>query len=66
MLKFPLINEYTFRFKELACQANYMARNPKTWQMFLRGLPRNILKDVVKAGAPSTYQDLKQQTANAV
>jgi retrotransposon gag protein len=60
MLKFPFIDKYMSKFKELACQANYMARNPETWQMFLKGLPRNILKDVIKARAPPTYQDLKQ------
>jgi retrotransposon gag protein len=60
MLKYPFIDEYTSKFKELACQVNYMAGNPETWQMFLKGLPCNILKDIIKAGAPPTYQDLKQ------
>jgi retrotransposon gag protein len=59
MLKFSLVNEYISKFEELAHQVNYMARNPKTQQMFLKGLPRNILEDVIKAGAPPTYQDLK-------
>jgi hypothetical protein len=54
------------KFEELAQQANYMARNPKTRQIFLRGLPRNILEDVIKAGAPPTYQDLKQRTIDVV
>jgi retrotransposon gag protein len=65
-LKFPFIDEYTSKFEELARQANYMARNPEMWQMFLKGLPCNILEDVIKAGAPPTYQDLKQQTADMV
>jgi hypothetical protein len=43
-----------------------MAGNPETRQMFLKGLPRNILEDVIKAGAPPTYQDLKQCTVDAV
>jgi retrotransposon gag protein len=30
MLKFPPIDEYMSKFKELACQVNYMAENPKT------------------------------------
>jgi hypothetical protein len=34
--------------------------------MFLKGLPRNILEDVIKTGAPPTYQDLKQQTIDMV
>jgi retrotransposon gag protein len=66
MLKFPFIDEYTSKFEELAHQANYMAGNPEMRQMFLKGLPCNILKDIMKAGVPPTYQDLKQQTVDAV
>jgi retrotransposon gag protein len=65
-LKFPFIDEYTSKFEKLACQANYMAGNPETRQMFLKGLPCNILEDVIKAGVPLTYQDLKQWTVDAV
>jgi hypothetical protein len=43
-----------------------MARNPETRQMFLKGLPHNILEDVIKTGAPPTYQDLKQWTIDVV
>jgi len=38
-LKLPFIDEYTSKFEELAHQANYLARNPKTHQLFLHGLP---------------------------
>jgi retrotransposon gag protein len=65
-LKFPFIDEYTSKFEELAWQVNYMAGNPETQQMFLRGLPRNILEDIIKMGVPPTYQDLKQWTVNVV
>jgi hypothetical protein len=43
-----------------------MAGNPETWQMFLKRLPHNILEDVIKAGVPPTYQDLKQRTVDTV
>ena len=59
-LKMPFIDEYTSKFKELACQANYLAGNPETCQLFLHGLPRGILEEVMRGGAPPTYQDLKQ------
>jgi retrotransposon gag protein len=65
-LKFPFIDKYTSKFEELAQQANYMARNPETWQIFLKGLPCNILEDIIKARVPPTYQDLKQWTVDAV
>ena len=59
-LKLPLIDEYTSKFEELARQAGYLAGNPETHQLFLYSLPRNILEEVMKGGAPPTYQDLKQ------
>src|SRR5229473_8655795 len=64
-LKTPFIDEYTSKFEELACQANYLAGNPKTHQLFLHGLPRNILEEVMRGGAPPTYQDLKQWVVEA-
>jgi len=62
----PFINEYTSKFEELAHQANYLAGNPKTHQLFLHGLPRSILKEVMRGGVPPTYQDLKQRAVEAV
>ncbi len=62
----PFINEYTSKFEELACQANYLAGNPETCQLFLHGLPRHILEEVMRGGALATYQDLKQWAVDAV
>jgi len=56
----PFINEYTSKFEELAHQANYLAGNPETHQLFLHGLLQGILEEVMRGGAPFTYQDLKQ------
>ncbi len=65
-LKLPFIDEYTSKFKELARQVGYLAGNPETCQLFLHGLPRNILEEVMRGGAPLTYQDLKQRAVEAV
>ncbi len=62
----PFINEYTSKFEELARQANYLTGNLETRQLFLHGLPRFILEEVMRGGAPQTYQDLKQQAVEAV
>ncbi len=59
-LTLPLIDEYTSKFEELARQAGYLAGNPETRQLFLHGLPCHILEEVMRGGAPPTYQDLKQ------
>ena len=65
-MKTPFIDEYTSKFEELAHQANYLAGNPETRQLFLHGLPRHILEEVMRGGAPETYQDLKQRAVDAV
>src|SRR5258708_23110839 len=65
-LKLPLIDEYTSKFEELARQAGYLAGNPETRQLFLHGLPRQVLEEVLRGGTPLTYQDLKQKAVEAV
>ena len=62
----PFIDEYTSRFEELACQVNYLAGNLETCQLSLHSLPRTILEEVMRGGAPPTYQDLKQRVVEAV
>src|SRR5258708_13708329 len=54
------------KFEELARQAGYLAGNPETRQLFLHGLPRQELEEVMRGGAPSTYQDLRQKAVEAV
>src|SRR5258708_23070829 len=65
-LKLPFIDEYTSKFEELARQAGYLAGNPETRQIFLHGLPRQVLEEVIRGGAPPTYQDLKTKAVEAV
>src|SRR5258708_17551537 len=65
-LKLPFIDEYTSKFEELARQAGYLAGNPETRQLFLHGLPRQVLEEVMRGGTPLTYQDLKQKAVEAV
>ncbi len=60
------IDEYTSKFEELAHQANYLAGNPETRQLFYYGLPHHILEEVMRGGAPETYQELKRRAVEAV
>src|SRR5258708_7198580 len=62
----PLIDEYTLKFEELARQAGYLAGNLETHQLFLHGLPCHILEEVMRGGAPPTYQDLKKRAVDTV
>ncbi len=65
-LKLPLIDEYTSKFKELARQAGYLAGNPETRQLFLHGLPRQVLEEVMRGGTPLTYQDLHSRATDKI
>jgi hypothetical protein len=48
-MKGDKINPYVAKFKELCRDAGYMTGNPETQQMFLKGLPKYIIKDVLCA-----------------
>jgi hypothetical protein len=43
---------YVAKFEALARKARYTQGNPETFDMFLVGLPQNILVDVLKPPAP--------------
>ncbi len=45
---------------------NYLTGNLETHQLFLHRLPRHILEEVMRGGAPGMYQDLKHQAVEAV
>jgi len=49
LMKMPYIDEYIFKFEELCRKSTYMTGNAKVIYMFLRGLPRSLLEDVLKA-----------------
>ena len=58
-MKAPEIDKYISKFEELCNKAGYMMGNTKVTYLFLKGLPKPILKDVVKGPQVGTYEDLK-------
>jgi len=48
-MKMPYIDEYISKFKDLCCKSNYMTGNTEVTYMFLKGLPKSLLEDVLKA-----------------
>jgi hypothetical protein len=58
---FPEIDTYIAKFKELARQARYMAGNPETMHMFIKGLMPMVMEDVLKPPHAQTYHAVKQK-----
>ena len=58
-MKAPEIDEYISKFEELCNKAGYMMGNTEVTYLFLKGLPKPILEDVVKGPQVGTYEDLK-------
>ena len=58
-MKAPEIDEYISKFEELCNKAGYMMGNTEVTYLFLKGLPKPILKDIVKGPQVGTYKDLK-------
>jgi len=58
-MKYPDINSYIVKFKELACIAEYNTGSIETIQLFLNGLDRKILAKVMGVLVPITYLQFK-------
>ena len=54
-------NDYIARFEALANKAQYTWGSTEMYNMFLKGLPTNILYDTLKPPTPTTYDALKEQ-----
>ena len=60
-MKAPEIDEYISKFKELCNKAGYTMGNTEVTYLFLKGLPKPTLEDVVKRPQVGTYEDLKDR-----
>ena len=54
-------DEYVSKFEALADKAEYTRGSAEVYDMFLEGLPTNILYDVLKPPTPTTYNALKDK-----
>jgi len=64
-MKFPEIDNYIARFEDLSCIAGYDANSGAVFQLFTKGLPDDILKEVLTSPTPTTYIDLKDKAISA-
>jgi len=64
-MKFPEIDNYIARFEDLSRIAGYDANSGAVFQLFTKGLPDDILKEVLTSPTPTTYIDLKDKAISA-
>jgi len=60
-MRFPEIDDYIARFEDLSRIAGYDANSGAVFQLFTKGLPDDILKEVLTSPTPTTYIDLKDK-----
>jgi len=60
-MKFPDIDQYISKFEDLASLAGYTVGNEDTINFFLRGLPDDVMTDVLKPPIANTYQGIKER-----
>ena len=58
-MKAPEIDEYISKFEELCNKAGYTMGNTEVTYLFLKGLSKPILEDVIKGPQVGSYEDLK-------
>jgi len=64
-MKFPEIDDYIARFKDLARIAGYDANSGAVFQLFTKGLLDDILKEVLTSPTPQTYVELKEKAISS-
>ena len=65
-MKWPEVDQYTMDFEKLMREAGYQLGTPKSIQMYLKGLPSSVMKDVLRAPTAITYQQTIERAADSV
>jgi hypothetical protein len=60
-MRYPLIDEYISKFEGLARIAGYTQGSAELTHYFLKGLTKQVLEDVIRGDAPTTYAAIKQK-----
>jgi hypothetical protein len=60
-MRYPYIDEYISKFEGLARIAGYTQGSAKLTHYFLKGLTKQILEEVMRGDAPTTYAAIKQK-----
>jgi hypothetical protein len=65
-MKWPDIDQYTMDFKKLMCEAGYQAGSPESIQMYVKGLPMSVAKDVLRPPLVHHYQAIVERATESV
>jgi hypothetical protein len=65
-MKWPLINEYTMEFARLTREAGYQPRSAESIQVYLKGLPTSVAKDVLQPPLVHTFPQILQRAIESV
>ena len=65
-MKWPKVDQYTMDFEKLIREANYRIGTPESIQMYLKGLPSSVMKDVLRAPTTTTYQQIIKRAADSI
>jgi hypothetical protein len=60
-MRYPFIDEYISKFEGLARIAGYTQGSAELTHYFLKGLTKQVLEDVMRGDAPTTYTAIKQK-----
>lgn len=64
-MKLPEIDHYIARFEDLSHITRYTTSNNEVFQLFTKGLPNDILKEVFASPVPQIYTELKDKAISA-
>jgi hypothetical protein len=65
-MKWPDIDQYTMDFEKLMREAGYQAGSPESVQMYVKGLPMSVAKDVLRPPLVHHYQAIVERATESV
>jgi hypothetical protein len=65
-MKWPFIDQYTMDFERLIREAGYQRGTPESVQMYIKGLPTSVAKDVLRPPLVHGYRQIVQRALESV
>jgi len=65
-MKWPDIDQYTMDFEKLVQEAGYRIGTPESIQMYIKGLPYSVAKDVLAPPLVHTYQEVLGRAVESI
>lgn len=65
-MKWPFIDQYTMEFEKLCRDAGYQSGSAETVQLYIKGLPTSVAKDVLRPPLVHTYPQIIKRATESV